>query len=329
MVISKKFVYSTAFLGVPKNSNFAILEEELPPIQEGEFLLETKYISIDLFVRYKPLSKLNIGDTIWALQIAKVIESKSSNYPVGRYIRGYYPCSTYNISDGTSYSNIPTSLIDEKYPLHKYLAVFGYSFATAYYGLTQHCQPKENEVIVITSAAGGVGHLVGQIGKILGCKVIGLTSKSEKCLWLKGLGFDHVLNYVTDDVSKELAKLAPKGIDCFFDNVGGELSYKIMENMRKLGRIAICGSTSCHNSDFVPKLPSIHPMISTKLLSITGFSTPMELEKLEHSTKTAMKWFEDGKLRTRETIIDGFENYPAALTSVYNGENLGKTIIKI
>lgn len=200
---------------------------------------------------------------------------------------------------------------------------------TARYGFLEICQPKENEIVAITGAGGGVGCLVGEIAKIKGCKVIGFAGSDEKCKWLENeKGFDKAINYKNGNIEDELKKVAPDGIDCFFDNVGGMLGYIIQEQMRMFGRISICGAISTYNDEnvMIPALKTFH----RRNLSMTGFNVIARwsnrwMEGIEEN----LKWLQEGKIKYEETITEGFENMPVAFMGMLKGKNTGKSVVKV
>lgn len=191
------------------------------------------------------------------------------------------------------------------------------------------CKPKPGETVAVTGAAGAVGMLVGQIAKIKGCKVIGFAGTNEKCDWLKKeLGFDHVINYKSDNLKKQLAASAPNGIDCYFDNVGGELSSLILANMNLYGRVSVCGSISGYNTmnetiEF-PKATIVQPSIVFQQLKIEGFIVYRWTDRWAEGITALRTWIEEGKLKYHETITDGFDNIPQAFIDMLRRKNAAK-----
>lgn len=204
---------------------------------------------------------------------------------------------------------------------------------TAYFGLLNICEPKEGETVVVSGAAGAVGNLVGQIAKIKGCKVIGICGTDDKCEWLtKELNFDYAINYKTANIGESLRKYAPDGVDCYFDNIGGEISSIIIHQMRLFGRIAVCGSTiSSYNLplDEWPKAPVLQPAFIPKQLTMKGFLVFRYWDQWFDGIEQMKKWTEEGKIKYRETITNGFENTPQALIDILQGKNTGKAIVKL
>lgn len=201
---------------------------------------------------------------------------------------------------------------------------------TAYFFFLEICKPKAGEVVAITGAGGAVGSIVGQIAKMEGCIVIGLTGDDSKCKWLKEeLAFDYVINYKTPDVENQLRAAAPNGIDCYFDNVGGELSVQIIHQMREFGRIAVCGSISSYNDgNVLPKVSILQPVFVYKQLVMEGFQVWRYADGWMEGITAMFKLVDEGKLKYRETITYGFENLPQAFIDMLRGKNTGKAIVK-
>lgn len=200
---------------------------------------------------------------------------------------------------------------------------------SAYYGFLDLCKPKEGEVVVVSAAAGAVGSLVGQIAKIKGCRVIGFAGSDEKCKWLvDDLGFDKAINYKGKDIESELRKAAPEGVDCYFDNVGGKLSYMIIDQMRNFGRISVCGAISSYNDEpvMVPSFTTFH----RRFLKMEGFMNYRWInEWMNEGMFVMLKWIQEGRIKYRETITEGFENTAEAFIGMMEGKNIGKAIVKV
>lgn len=202
----------------------------------------------------------------------------------------------------------------------------------AYFGFLDICTPKEGEIVVVSGAAGGVGSLVGQIAKIKGCIVIGIVGSDDKCERIKRkLGFDYAINYKSESVADMLKKYAPNGVDCYFDNVGGELSSIVIHQMREFGRISVCGSISSHNLalDDLPKVPILQSIFNSKQLKMEKFIVTRFWNKWFDGIAQLKQWIEEGKIKYRETITNGFENLPQALVDDLQGRNFGKAIVKV
>ncbi|XP_050533613.1 prostaglandin reductase 1-like [Daktulosphaira vitifoliae] len=271
-------------------------------------------------------------------QIAKVIESKNQKYQMGQLVFcqiGWRSHSIINPNNLTERDSMPTF-----YMLPDFgslspslgLGVLGMPGNTALFGFLNICDPKPGETVVISGAAGAVGCHVGQIAKNLGCYVIGFAGTDEKVKWLKDvLKFDATYNYKTKDVTVALQEAAPHGVDCYFDNVGGELSSAVIYRMKNRGRISVCGSISSYNSNpkELPKVPLLQPAIIFKQLKIEGFIVSRWGEKWMDGIQQNLNLIKEGKLIHPEHITAGFENLPEAFMGMLRGDNIGKALVKV
>lgn len=208
------------------------------------------------------------------------------------------------------------------------LGVAGMPGNTAYFGFLEICKPKEGEILVVTSAAGAVGQLVGQIGKIKGMTVIGIAGSEEKCTKLRSLGFDFAINYKSQNVAEELKKAAPTGVDCYFDNVGGEQAAIVISQMRDYGRVSVCGALSGYNNE-TPEVPILQPAFVFRQLLMEGFMVFRWLPQWEEGINQMLQYVREGKIKVDETVSEGFESMPKTFIDMLNGTNTGKVVIKI
>jgi len=335
MVKAKVYVLQQQFSGLPKPSDLKLVEEELPPLKDGEFLAEAVYLSVDPYMRaYAP--RLELGSVFIGSQVAKIIESKSDKFPVGKYVVGQYGWRSHTISDGKvdPLTAVGTWILPDfgNLPLSLAVGMLGMPGNTAYFGFLEICKPKEGETVVVSGAAGAVGSHVGQIAKIKGCKVIGIAGDDEKGKWLVDeLGFDHFINYKKPDIGKQLAKYAPEGVDCYFDNVGGEISSTVLSKMNDFGRISICGAISAYNTDLsnMPKVTAIQGFMLFKQLSMEGFVVTRWGKQWQEGIHQNLQWIKEGKLKYRETVTAGFDNMFKAFVDMLQGKNAGKAVVKV
>ncbi|XP_044745393.1 prostaglandin reductase 1-like [Coccinella septempunctata] len=325
----KKFILQRQFVGAPKETDVKIVEEELPPLKDGEFLCESLYISVDPYQRayfQKP------GDVILGSQVAKILESKNPKFPTGRHVVSYYGWKTHHVLNDTQEGILPKYLIpdDLDAPLSLFLGLLGMPGVTAHFGFLDICQPKPGETVVVTGAAGAVGNIVGQIAKNKQCTVIGVVGSEEKGKWITGdLGFDGYINYKKDNISKDLKRLAPNGVNCYFDNVGGEISSQIMKQMNEFGRISVCGAISAYDELETAKASIVQGSMVFNQLKMEGFHVKRFSNKWNDAVYTHAQWLKEGRLKNRETITKGFENTFKAFTEMLKGANYGKAIVEI
>ncbi|KAG2466372.1 IDH3B dehydrogenase, partial [Polypterus senegalus] len=247
MVIAKSWILKKHFVGFPKLSDFELKKEELPPLNDGEVFLEAEFLSVDPYMRPYSSILMKEGDVMIGSQVARVVESKNADFPVGSYVISNCGWRTHSISNG---KNLDMLLSDWPENIPKSLAVgmIGMPGLTAYFGLLEVCHLKEGDIVLVNAAAGAVGSAVGQIAKIKGCKVVGCAGSDEKVAYLKKIGFDEAFNYKTiTSLEETLRNASPEGYDCFFDNVGGEFSSTVIQQMKEFGRIAVCGAISMYN----------------------------------------------------------------------------------
>ncbi len=320
--------------GVPTLSNFEIITEN-PDLQtgDGEVLLETKYVSVDPYLRgrmidaksYIPPFELN--KPIQSSIIAKVLQSNHPNFKTGDFVTGLLDWKTKQVAKGDELMKVDGS----KAPLTTYLGVLGMTGLTAYFGLREIGKPAKGETLVVSGAAGAVGSVVGQIGKIMGLRVIGIAGTEEKTKLLKEkFGFDEAINYKTSkNLVADIAKAAPKGVDIYFDNVGGPISDAILFNINKFARIVACGAISLYNSTEIPKSMSVQPFLIKNSALMQGFIVLDFANKFPEAINQLATWVAEDKLSYTETIVAGFENIPNAFIGLFEGKNTGKMVVKI
>ncbi|XP_076278691.1 prostaglandin reductase 1 isoform X2 [Lasioglossum baleicum] len=339
MVKAKKFVLVKHFQGEPKPTDLQLVEEELPPLQNDEFLVEAEFLSVDPYMRPYTL-RYPTGITMIGSQVAKIIESKNSEFPVGRKIVGDLGWRTHTILNPRNFSDANVTsrkpmLVPDLGNLSSSLCLgaLGMPGNTAYFGLLEICTPRKGETLVVSGAAGAVGSHVGQIGKhVVGMNVIGIAGSDEKCKWLVDeLGFDHAINYKTENVKTALKKAAPKGVDCYFDNVGGDISSIVIYQMNPYGRVSVCGSISTYNEDpaSLPKTTILQPSLVFNQLKIEGFIVTRWNKRWMEGILKNLQWIQEGKIKTRESVTKGFENMFEAFSGMLKGKNTGKAIVQV
>ncbi|BAT61359.1 NADPH-dependent curcumin reductase [Variibacter gotjawalensis] len=311
--------------------HFKMSQGAMPVPQDGEVLLRTLYISLDAANRawmhgatYR--SALDFGGVMAGGGVAEVVESKSPDFKPGDLAFGDTGWQDYAAVKGKHLTKLP------RVPqLTNLLSVYGIAGLTAYFGFLDIGQPKEGETVVVSAAAGSVGSIVGQIGKIKGCRVIGIAGGKEKCEWLTSeLGFDAAVDYKGESVFKALKAAAPKGIDVYFDNVGGTILEACLAQMNIGGRIACCGAISQY--DGVPDAAGprgVPGLIVVKRLRMQGFIVTDYFKDQARALKDLQAWVAAGKLKVEEDVIDGLENTPQALIGLLAGENRGKRMVKV
>jgi NADPH-dependent curcumin reductase CurA len=320
-------------VGRPELSDFSLVTEEKPLIQLGEVLLRTSFVSVDPYLRgrmndaksYIPPFELN--KPISSGIIAEVIESNHDYFSKGDYVSGMLEWKEYQKSDGEGLIKVDTA----KIPQSAYLGVLGLTGLTAYLGLTEIGKPKKGETMVVSGAAGAVGSVVGQIGKIMGCRVVGIAGTDEKVEMLKSdFGFDAAINYnTTNNMSDAIAAACPDGVDVYFDNVGGHISDAVLLNINKFARMIICGAISVYNETSLPESISVQPFLIKNSALMQGFIVSNYATKFPEAIEHLAKWLQEGRLTYTETVVEGFDQIPQAFINLFDGKNKGKMVVKI
>lgn len=259
--------------------------------------------------------------------IAEVIESKLAGFSKGDFVSGMMEWKEVQASKGEGLVKVDA----KKAPLSSYLGVLGMTGLTAYFGLLEIGKPKAGETVVVSGAAGAVGSIVGQIAKIMGCRVVGIAGSNEKVEQLVSeFGFDAAINYNTaGSMTEAIAEACPNGVDVYFDNVGGEISDGVMMNVNRFARIIVCGAISMYNATSVPMGPRVQPLLIKNSVLMQGFIIFNYVERWGEAIPQLAKWLQEGKLTSTETIVKGFENTPKAFIDLFEGKNKGKMIVQI
>lgn len=335
MVRARKYVVTKKFDGLPKKTNYEVVTHELPPLQDGDVLVKAEWISVDPYLWAYPLLFSPPYDQ-FGYQVAIVQESKNPKYPVGTRVVTHKGWADYAITsekDETILNILPLTKLPDLGELPNSLGIgaCGMPGASAYFGFLEICQPKAGETVVVTGAAGAVGSIVGQIAKIKGCKVIGFAGSDKKVEWLeKELGFDKAYNYKKIDTITALKEAAPNGVDCFFDNVGGEMFRDVILKMNKFGRVSICGSISNYaDAEKKDKMADIRDFIMMKDLKVEGFLVTQWTERWDDAFAEMAEWIRSGQMKAPEHVTEGFDNIFEALIGMLTGDNFGKAVVKL
>lgn len=328
----QKFVLSKRPVGVPDESTFQLQEDSLDSnLKNQELHLRGLYYSVDPYMR----GRMNEGKSyvppfildqpIDGGVVARVLDSNDANFKKGDLVMGQLPWATeMNVASGRVHKIETTEELASEY-----LGLLGMTGLTAYFGLLKIGQPKAGETIVISGAAGAVGSVVGQIAKLKGCKVIGIVGTSEKAKLLKDdFQFDQTINYNdTTDLALLIHTACPQGIDIFFDNVGGVISDAVIPQMNVHGRIVLCGQIALYNMKQIPPGPRIQPFLLTRSLRMEGFIVSNYANEFPEGIEDLKAWMQEGKLKSTQTVVEGFSQLPKALIGLFSGKNTGKMIV--
>eukprot|EP00092_Neocalanus_flemingeri_P017563 GFUD01019004.1.p1 GENE.GFUD01019004.1~~GFUD01019004.1.p1 ORF type:complete len:329 (+),score=105.43 GFUD01019004.1:41-1027(+) len=327
MVLGRRFVLKHHFVGSPKPEDFDLVEEELPPLKDNEIQFRALFLSVDPYMR-PYTARMTPPITMIGGAVGVVEKSKNPNFPVGCTIvhmagwveRGVVNPDAKGVKKAVDMGSLSKSLL---------LGVCGMPGNTAYFGLKEICEAKSGDTVVVSGAAGAVGNLVGQIAKNMGCRVIGFAGTDEKCAWLKSIGFSEAFNYKKCGVAESLAKAAPDGVDCYFDNVGGEMSAAVMAAMNTRGRVAVCGAISHYNEvGGYSKVTDVLPLCVFKELKVEGFLVGRWADRWMEGVSAMAAMVMKGDIKVQETVMEGFEKMPQAFMGLFTGDNTGKMIVK-
>jgi len=323
--------------GMPTPENFRIVNKPVPEPQNGQLLLEILYLSLDPYMRgrmddAKSYAKpVDIGAVMEGGTVARVVASKHPDYAPGDIVLSHSGWQRYALSDGENLRKLDPTLA----PISTALGVLGMPGFTAWAGLLQIGQPRPGETVVVAAASGAVGSAVGQIARIHGASAVGIAGGADKCAFVRDeLGFDAVIDHRAPDFAQQLADACPKGIDVYFENVGGKVFDAVFPLLNDFARVPVCGLISQYNA--LPqaepgpdKLALVMRDVLKKSLTIRGF-IQREFAALRPAfLREAGQWIEDGRLRYREDIVNGLEQAPAAFIDLLEGRNFGKLVIKV
>lgn len=331
--MNKTILLKTRPKGKPTLKDFEFVEEEKPSPKNGEILLKTKYISVDPYLRGRMrdeesyIEPFKLNEPVESGIIAEVIESRNPNFSKGDYVNGMLKWKEFQTSPGTGLNKVNKELT----PITAFLGVLGLTGITAYLGLEKIGKLKKGETLLVSGASGAVGSVAGQIGKIKGCRVVGIAGTDDKISEIKDkFGFDEGFNYkTTTDLKKAIAKACPNGVDVYYDNVGGEILDAALANMNKYGRVINCGAISLYNKTEMPTGPRPEGLLIKKSILMQGFTVRDFVKDFGPAINQLTSWFKEGKLTHSETIVEGFDNVPQAFIDLFEGKNKGKMIVKV
>lgn len=320
--------------GLVKDSDFELITEIMPEIQEDEILIENLFLSFDptqrTWLNDMPgyLPPVQIGEVVRSGGMGRVLESNNPEYKVGDLAFGFVGWQSHCITKPTGDERF--RVIPDILPIPTMLNVMGTTGITAYYGLVELGNPQPGETVLVSGAAGATGSVAVQIAKFKGCHVIGIAGGEEKCAWLKELGVDDVIDYKNSNVAKELPKLAKNGIDIYFDNVGGDILETVLFCININARILLCGGISSgYDANRLPAGPRNLFSLIIKRATMQGFLVLDYIPQSQKALEEIATWVMEGKLKHREDVQEGIENCPQTLNRLFTGENKGKQLLKI
>lgn len=318
--------------GTPSAENFALAQNTLPEIQDGEVLVKNLWMSVDPYMRGRMMDRASyiapfqIGEALEGGAIGEVIESKNTEFPIGTKVNSMQGWRSHYISDGNGLTALPVTPL----PDQSFLGIMGMPGMTAWTGLFRIANLKPTDTVFISAASGAVGSVACQIAKMHGCTVVGSTGSDDKVALLKSLGVDVVINYKKEsNLTEALAKAAPQGIDVYFENVGGEHLEAALANMNDYGRIAVCGMISQYNATEPQAGPTNLAMLIIKKLKVEGFIVFDHWAHYGEYAQQMGQWIAEGKIKWEETVYEGLAEAPNAFIGLFEGKNKGKMLVKL
>jgi NADPH-dependent curcumin reductase CurA len=319
--------------GIPTQHNFEIAEVTLPETAENELLVKNLYMSVDPYMRGRMMDRksyvppFQIGQPLEGGSVGEVVESKNDKFEPGDIVLNMLGWREYFVSNGKGLTRINPG----KGPVQAYLGTLGMPGMTAYFGLLEIGKPNEGETVFVSAASGAVGSIVSQIAKIKGCRVVGSAGSDEKVAWLKEVaGVDEAFNYKTvNNLFKTVGELCPNGIDVYYENVGGQHLEAALEHMNTYGRLVMCGMISQYNATRPPVGPSNLGHMISKQLKMEGFIVARFSNKMAQFQTDMGKWIAEGRIKWKETVLEGIDKAPEAFMGLFRGDNFGKMVVKL
>ncbi|MEL6922707.1 MAG: NADP-dependent oxidoreductase [Bacteroidota bacterium] len=318
--------------GLPTRDNWSIETNAVQEPAEGQFLVKVSHISLDPAMRgwmnagKSYIAPVEVGAVMRAGAVGQIVQSKHEHFKEGDYVSGGFGVQAYAISNGKGVTKVNPNLA----PLPTYLSTLGMPGMTAYFCLLEIGQPKAGETLVVSGAAGAVGSVVGQIGKIKGCKVVGIAGGEAKCNYIVNeLGFDAAIDYKNEVVRERLKETCPDGVDIYFDNVGGEILDTVLTRLKRGARIPICGAISQYNTTTGIKGPANYLSLLVNRARMEGFVVFDYAHRYGEAAKEMAGWMQAEKLKSKEHIEEGLERFPEVLLQLFSGEKMGKLVLKV
>ena len=329
---NRQFLLAKRPVGAATRDAFTFQQVPVVQPEDGQILVKNEYLSLDPAMRgwmnegksYIP--PVALGEVMRALGVGKVIASAHPGFAVGDYVNGALGVQDYFVGEPRGFYKVDPKLV----PLPVYLSALGMTGMTAYFALLEVGAPKAGDTVVISGAAGAVGSIAGQIAKLKGCRVVGIAGGKEKCALLtEELGFDGAIDYKSEDVIAGLKRECPKGVDVFFDNVGGDILDAVLSRLNFKARVIICGAISQYNNTEAVKGPSNYLSLLVNRARMEGFVVMDYADRYAAAGQEMAGWLAKGQLKSKEHIVEGLETFPESLMKLFNGENHGKLVLKV
>ena len=333
---NQQFRLAARPVGLPKRSDWEQVTEDVRELADGEILVKALYLSLDPAMRgwmnegKSYIRPVAIGETMRAGGVGVVVASKSDKFAVGDYVSGGIGVQQYWVGAAADKTASFFKIDPRMAPLTTWLNTLGMPGMTGYFGLIESGLPKAGETVVVSGAAGAVGMTVGQVAKHLGCRVVGIAGGKEKCDFVVNeLGFDACIDYKSGDVKEGLKQHCPKGVDVYFDNVGGDILDAVLTRIAMKARIVICGAISQYNNTAPVKGPANYLSLLVNRARMEGIVVFDYADRYHTGVAAMAKWMQEGTFKSKEDVVDGLENFPEALLMLFEGKNFGKLCLKV
>ncbi|WP_207887113.1 NADP-dependent oxidoreductase [Pseudomonas sp. 30_B] len=330
--INRQFQLAQRPVGAATRDTFAYVETPVGEPGPGQILVQNQYLSLDPAMRgwmndaKSYIAPVAIGDVMRALGVGKVIASQHPDFKVGDEVNGALGVQDYFLGEPKGFYKVDS----QRAPLPLYLSALGMTGMTAYFGFLDVGLPQAGDTVVVSGAAGAVGSVVGQIAKIKGCRVVGIAGGADKCRYLVDeLGFDGAIDYKAEDVNAGLKRECPKGVNVFFDNVGGDILDAVLARLAPKARVVICGAISQYNNKEAVRGPANYLSLLVNRARMEGMVVMDYASRFPEGFKDMAGWIAEGKLKSREDIVEGLETFPETLAKLFSGENFGKLVLKV
>jgi len=333
IAMNKQIIFQKRPLGIPESDTWRLEENTIPELGDGEVLIQQNYISLDPAMRgwmndaKSYIEPIAINDVMRAGSIGKVVRvNNHKSFKVGDCVTGWGGVQQYAVTNGDNWYKVDDTLA----PMPKYIGALGMPGMTAYFGILEVGKINEGDIVLVSGAAGAVGSIVGQIAKIKGCTVIGIAGGKSKCDYLVNeLGFDAAIDYKSEDIYEALKEKCPKGIDVYFDNVGGDILNAALTKLRMRSRVVICGAISQYNNKTAIKGPSNYLSLLVNRASMQGMVVMDYAKDYGKAAQDMGMWMMQGKLKSKEDIYNGIENFHDTFQRLFTGDKMGKLVLKV
>lgn len=330
--MNKQLLLNERPMGEVNESTWKLVKTDIPTPGEGQMLVKVSYVSLDPAMRgwmndaKSYIAPVQLGEVMRAGGVGEVIASNVDAFKVGDHVYGHPGVQQYAITDGKGWVKVDPTIM----PLPRYLSTLGMPGYTAYFGIIHVGQIKEGETVLVSGAAGAVGSVVGQIAKLKGCRVVGIAGGKEKCDYVVNeLGFDACIDYKTENVKKAIRQNCPDGVDVYFDNVGGDILDDALANINMGARIPICGAISQYNNTTPVKGPSNYLSLLVNSARMEGFVVFHFAKKYPEAAMALSQWVAEGKIKSKEHIEEGIENFLPTFRKLFSGDKQGKLVLKV